>query len=107
MKAIWGVDYDHVTDKVYGRPCCPKCEAPIGKEASGEYRCFSCGRVVEVTDLVMLGWLRARDDTKVETGTCVRCGNATMVTHYVRNPVTLDWQTAMGACQTCGARFIV
>ena len=107
MKAIWGVDYDHVTDTTYGRPCCPECEAPIGKEASGEYRCFSCGRVVEVTDLVMLGWLKAREDKKVETGTCCRCKNVTMDTVYVRNPVTLYWQAAMGECQTCGARFIV
>lgn len=108
MKAIWADDYDMREDKCYGRPCCPECNAPIGKYEDGLYHCFSCGEVVEVTDPDMIEWLKVREETKTEYSDCGRCGGKNCVeTHYMRNPITLKWQVMGGQCTKCGMRFMV
>ena len=118
MKAKWIRDYDHISDKCYDRPGCPKCEAPVGKDEDEKYHCFSCGKEVEVTDPDMIRWLEERSEEKVEMEDCPEftttngrtygCGGKGCVeTHYVRNHVTMEWQTAWGECKNCGARFIV
>jgi hypothetical protein len=116
MKAIWGLDYDYRTDKCYKRPMCPECDAPILKDGD-EYKCISCGQPAEVEPF-MIVWIENRNETKVTMEDChqfnlpdggkIGCGGKACVeTHYVRNPVTLEWQTAWGQCSKCGKRFIV
>lgn len=108
MKAIWGMDYDYISDKCYNRPMCPKCDAPVVRFNDGNYKCVSCRKKVNVTDSEMLKWLADREETKVEMMDCFRCGGKTCVeTHFVKNKVTLEWQTAGGECKNCGMRFIV
>lgn len=110
MKAIWGMDYDHITDKCYDRPMCPKCDAPVIRFEDGNHRCLSCQRKVQVTDPDMLKWLADREETKVEMHDCLisGCGGKACVeTHFIRNHVTLEWQVSWGECKNCGMRFIV
>ena len=117
MKAVWGLDYDHVTDKCYHRPMCLCCDAPVVKFNDGQYKCISCRQPVEVSDPEMLKWLADREKEKVEMQDCPKyefngytygCGGKNCVeTHYIRNDVTLEWQAAYGECKNCGMRFIV
>lgn len=116
-KAVWGLDYDHITDKCFNRPVCPECDAPVTMFQSGEYKCISCRQPVEVNDAEMLKWLKDREGEKVVMKDCTQIvvngcvfgcgGKRTVETHYVKNNVTLKWQTAWGQCRKCGARFIV
>ena len=127
LEAVWGHDYDLHHDQIYKRPCCPKCLAPIIKNADGKYACVSCGKVCSVDDK-MLEWLKEREDIKVEYVDChevkkrkgtmawlksvdsviMGCGGKKcMKVTYVKDPITLEWRTAMGVCEKCGARFIV
>lgn len=116
MNATWGLDYDYKTDKCFKRPVCPDCDAPAIKFESGEYKCVSCRKPVQV-DANMLKWLTKREGEKVEHNDCTQyevngtiygCGGkGTVETHYIRNDVTLEWQTAWGQCSKCGMRFIV
>jgi len=122
MKAVWGSDYDYIMDKCYPSPVCPECEEPIGKKKDGLYHCFSCGKVVEVVDADMKEWFAEREGEKVEMEDCfpsevkkkngetvkMGCGGKKCVeTHYIKNPVSKEWQTAYGTCTRCGMRFIV
>ena len=117
MNAIWSTDYDYSTDKLYRRPCCPKCEVPIGKQEDGQYHCFSCQEVVSVTDPDMIQWLKDSEDEKIELSDCPRfdlgeivygCGGKnTVERHYYRNHVTKEWQFGWSICQKCGARTMV
>ena len=118
MNAIWYDDYDSRTDKLYKRPCCPECKAPIGKFLDGKYRCYSCGEIITVADEKMKNWLKLREETKVEFLNChvlklpdggqIGCGGKKCVeTHYNKNPVTLEWQTTHGKCKKCGQTFMV
>lgn len=106
MKAIWDIDYDMQQDKCYDRPCCPECHAPIGKYEDGLYHCFSCGEVVDI-EPDMIKWFADREQTKTETMHCMKCGKKSMKTHYMKNPITLEWQTMGGQCSECGMWFIV
>ena len=117
MVAVWGMDYDYRTDKCYDRPMCPECNAPVIRFKDGKYKCVSCRQPVEVIDAEMLKWLAKREEEKIEYEDCPQwrhdgyvygCGGkGTVETHYVRNNVTLEWQTAWGECSKCGMRFIV
>ena len=109
MRAIWGEDYDYIMDKCYPTPVCPECEEPIGKKKDGLYHCFSCGKVVEIADEDIKEWFAEREGEKIEMKDCVLgCGGKKCVeTHYVKNPVSKEWQTAWGVCTRCGRRFIV
>jgi len=107
MNAIWGTDYDYITDECYKRPCCPECEEPIGLDGD-VYRCFSCGKEVEVNDSEMLEWLERRSKIKVVMRDCSKCGGKRCVEIYMmRNPVTLDWQERGGVCTRCGMKYII
>ena len=106
MKAIWDIDYDMKQDSCYDRPCCPECHAPIGKYEDGLYHCFSCGEVVDI-EPDMIKWFADREQTKTETMLCMKCGKKSMKIHYMKNPITLEWQTLGGQCSECGMRFIV
>lgn len=70
MDAVWVSDYDMHEDKCYKCPGCPECKEPIGKYEDGQYRCFSCGKVVEVTDPEMQKWFFDRSGTKTEMEDC-------------------------------------
>ena len=109
MKAKWIQDYDMRTDRIYARPGCPKCDAPIGREEDGTYLCYSCGKEVKVDDADMLRWFALRRATRTELeDDALGCGGKKcMETVYVRNPVTMKWQPAYGKCKQCGAKFIV
>lgn len=122
MKAVWGTDYDFIMDECYKCPVCPKCEEPIGKMKDGKYHCFSCGEVVEVVESDMKEYFAEREGEKVEMEDCfpsevkmkngetvkMGCGGKKcMETHYIKNPVSKEWQTAWGECTRCGRRFIV
>ena len=119
MNAIWYDDWDVHSDKLYKRPCCPECRVPIGKLPSGEYRCYSCGEIVSVTDKKMTDWFKAREETKIEYEDCRivesidkkykhGCGGVkTLKVSYRRNPATLEWQAVTGECSACGLRWIV
>ena len=113
MKAIWDSDYDSRTDSIYKRPCCPECREPIGLDGSEKYRCYNCGKVVEVTDPEMLKWFSERAEVKYEFQSCPRCitltdiQKYTMRVKYVRNNATLEWQPVQGKCIECGMEFIV
>ena len=103
MLAAWILDYDHVTDTCYNRPGCPECQAPVGSDGI----CFSCQKKYELDDAMMV-WLNATNEEKVEKGDCIKCGGkGTMEKHFIRNAVTLEWQTAYGHCDKCGMKFIV
>ena len=117
MTAIWGKDYDYITDSIYKRPVCPKCREPIYKEVD-RYLCISCGEQVEVTDKEMLDWFGERKEIKFEMHDCPRipfengeyigCGSkGTLKVMYVKNNVTLEWQPAMSECSVCGLKSIV
>ncbi len=116
MKAKWITDYDSRTDRLFDRPGCPDCKAPIGKYEDG-YHCFLCDRLIKVSDPEMIKWLDEREETMVKMEDCPKyifkdhslgCGGKECVeTHYVRNNVTLEWQVAWGECRNCGMRFIV
>ena len=107
MKAVWGMDYDHVTDKCYDRPMCPECDAPVIRFEDGKIRCVSCSEEASL-DADMLKWLADREGEKIEMKDCCGCGGkGCMETHYVKNDVTLEWQPAFGECVKCGMRFIV
>ena len=121
LKAIWGSDYDLWHDKIYKRPCCPECNEPIG-EFDDDYRCYACGKVVNVDDKDMKDWFGERSGTKTEYGDCeihtgtdnngheftIGCGSkGTYKTVYVRDKITLEWRLAYGGCEKCGLRFIV
>lgn len=107
MIAEWILDYDHITDKCFCRPGCPECDAPVMISDDGKYRCISCGEQYEV-DPEMQKWIADRSGTKTEMTNCTGCGGENCVeTHYVKNKVSLEWQTAWGVCRNCGSRFIV
>ena len=117
MNAVWTIDYDYRTDKIYKAPGCPKCEEPIVKNGD-IYRCFSCGRPVEVKDDDMKAWLAVREEIKTEMRDCpkinlrsgetIGCGCTHCVeTRYTRNPVTLEWQPQAGKCDQCGLQYLV
>lgn len=111
MKAEWGVDYDLHTDSCYSHPVCPKCKEPIWKRKDNKYHCFACGEAVEIQE-DMIEWFKVREETKTEMEDCFPeemggCGGKKcMEVRYIRNPVTLEWQTAGGKCK-CGMSFIV
>ena len=105
-KAAWVLEYDHINDKCYRMPGCDECGAPVGLDEDGQYRCFSCGQAVESDD-DMKKWFEVRDGEKVEMTKCLVCGEEQCETHYFKNNVTLEWQTAFGECRKCGAKFIV
>ena len=116
MKAVWSIDYDYIADKCYNSPQCPKCLAPVWGEDE-RYLCISCGEEVEV-DKEMKRWIDERSETKVDTKDCPRitldngkvfgCGGKNCVeAHYVRNPVTLNWQLAYSTCKNCGGNVMV
>lgn len=117
MNAIWAVDYDMFTDKIYKCPSCPECNAPVVRFKDGKYKCLSCRQEMELPDPNMLKWLTDREGEKVEMHDCLRsevnghvhgCGGTACVeTHYVRNKATMKWQPAWGECKQCGMRFIV
>ena len=117
LNAVWGHDYDLHTDQIYKCPCCPKCMEEIYKDDSGEYRCYACGKVVDIDDS-MQEWFEAREGTKTEyidckkiklrTGTIIGCGGEkTMKITYIKNKASLEWQFACGVCEKCGKQFIV
>ena len=117
MNAVWLTDYDWRTDKNYDCPCCPECQEPIWKHEDGQYRCLSCGEVISI-DEKMQEWFKAREETKTEYLDCPKItldngmsrgcnGKNCVETHYMRNPVTLEWQTCGGKCVICGYQFIV
>lgn len=110
-KAVWGSDYDMHTDTCFQRPLCPDCIdlVPIFRRDSERpdiAECINCHKEFELTE-EMKNWLEAREETKEEIDTCIRCKQKTMKIHYVRNDVNLKWQTAYGSCEKCGTRFIV
>ena len=106
-KAEWHIDYDMHTDKCFERPQCPECIAPIYEYEEDEFKCISCGEIMEL-DNDMIKWVRERAGTKIEMDDCFNCnGTKCVETHYVKNDVTLKWQTAWGVCKNCGRRFIV
>ncbi len=122
MDAVWVSDYDMHEDKCYDCPGCPECKEPIGKYEDEQYRCFSCGKVVEVTDPEMQKWFFDRSGTKTEMEDCfpseikmkngeimrMGCGGKKCVeVHYYKNPVTLKWQVAGGHCTKCNMKFMV
>jgi DNA-directed RNA polymerase subunit RPC12/RpoP len=55
----------------------------------------------------MIEWFAEREQTKTETMLCMKCGKKSMKTHYMKNPITLEWQNMGGQCSECGMRFIV
>ena len=107
-KAKWGTEYDMHEDKCYECPQCQDCFAPIHRYEDGKFRCISCREEYELTP-DMIEWYNERDGEKVEMQDCVLgCGGKACVEqHYVKNPVTLEWQTAWGKCTKCDFRFIV
>ena len=107
-KAKWVLEYDMHNDKCYKCPGCAECEAPVAKFGDGKYHCFSCGEVVDIDD-EMAKWFAEREETKEEQRDCnFGCGGkGTMRIQYIKNPVTLEWQTAYGYCTKCGMKFIV
>ena len=108
MEAVWCMDYDYITDKCYNRPGCPECEVPIGKFDDDKYHCFSCGKEIEVKDENIIRWFEERENSKIEFEDCSSChGKKCVETHYIKNKVTLEWQTAWGKCGNCGMQFIV
>lgn len=111
MFAVWGEDYDFIMDDTFKCPVCPECEEPIGKMGDGKYHCFSCGKEVEIADEDIKGWFAEREGEKVEMEDCngrKGCGGKNCVeTHYVKNPISKEWQQAWGECIRCGMRFIV
>ena len=108
MKAIWGEDYDYILDETYPTPVCPECCEPIGKMKDGLYHCFSCGKPVEIADEDIKEWFAEREGEKTTKEDCFRCGGRDCVeTHFVKNPVTKEWQRAGGKCTQCGMRYIV
>lgn len=109
LVAVWGSDYDAHEDECYDRPVCPECKEPFSLET---LRCFSCGRAISVDDPAMVKWIDDRKGSKVEMEDCwnepLGCGGKACVeTHYLKNPVTLEWRVAWGVCNKCGRRFIV
>lgn len=114
LQAVWGMDYDFREDKCYKRPSCPECAEPIGQTGDDDsYYCYSCGKKVEVTDKEMQEWFRVRRETKVEISDCFPvmmkgCGGKKCVkAHYIRNPITLNWQLMGGRCEKCGMEFLI
>lgn len=116
MKAEWGLDYDYTTDETFLRPSCPTCSFPVIRAMDGDYHCPACGLMLDL-DEEMLKWLEEREGEKIEMTDCPKfvykghvsgCGGKGCVeTHYIRNPVTLEWRTAWGKCLSCGSSFIV
>lgn len=106
MKAIWGHEYDWRKDEIYDCPVCPKCKEEVGK-IKGKYICFACGQEVEIPE-DMIDWLKIREETKTETTDCYRCGGKDCLeSHYMRNPVSLEWQLMNSVCKSCGMKVIV
>lgn len=119
-KAEWHLDYDMHNDACFDRPQCPECIAPIYEYSQNEFKCISCGELMELDDS-MKEWIRSRAGEKVVMEDCPDCefefkgkkikmgcgGKACVETHYVKNKVTLEWQTAFGKCSKCGRSFIV
>lgn len=107
LNAVWSKDYDMHNDKCYDRPQCPECFAPVGKTIDDKYRCYSCHKICKL-DQKMIDWIAKREGEKVEMRDCFRCGGiGTSEDHFVKNNITLEWQTAWGICKKCGMRFIV
>ena len=117
MNAVWVTDYDFRTNKCFKRPGCPKCKEPAFEYEEGVYRCVSCGEVVDIVNNKMKKWIADRKETKTEYQDCPKwehegktfgCGGEkTMEVHYMRNPVTLKWQSMGGCCKNCGMRWLV
>ena len=112
MKIIWATDYDFHTDKCFKAPCCKKCSqqygaVPVYLRDDGLCECINCHQTGK-PDEEQLKWLQDRQGTKVvENEYCMHCGKNTMTVHYIKNDVTLEWQTAYGKCSNCGTKFIV
>lgn len=108
MKAVWGIDYDYITDETFRRPMCPQCDAPVVKNTEdGSYGCVSCEEEIELDD-DMREWIDVRSEVKIEHEDCMLCGGKnTVETHYVRNRIDLGWIAAWGECKNCGSKFIV
>ena len=119
-KAEWLTDYDMHNDKCFLRPQCPECYAPVHEYGQDEFRCISCHELIELDD-EMKEWVRKRAGEKVTMEDCpdyeiefdgkkhkMGCGGKKCVeTHYIKNEITLEWQTAWGLCKNCGRAFIV
>lgn len=113
LKGIWVNEYDFHTDKMYKCPGCPECREPAFRHEDGLFYCASCGIDIEFDD-EMLKWYADREEIKIEMRDCIKLsdtigcgGKKCMETHYRRNPVTMEWETAGGRCLNCGTRFIV
>lgn len=104
--AIWGMNYDYRTDKIYKTPCCPDCEESI-IYSGNQYVCTLCEEPVQVDDK-MKEYISKVSEVKINWQNCFKCGKKKCVeTYYHRNPATMEWQTAHGKCLKCGSRFIV
>ena len=119
-KAQWRIDYDMHNDKCFDRPQCPECIAPVHEYETNVFKYISCHEVIELDDK-MKEWVRDRAGEKIVMEDCpdfefehdgetikMGCGGKECVeTHYIKNDITLKWQTAWGVCKNCGRRFIV
>lgn len=112
MNIVWRLEYDFCEDKTYKSPCCEECSdkhseaVPVWLREDGLCECVNCHQTAE-PDEKQRQWLLERQGTKVTTEKCFTCGKDTMETHYYKNKVTKEWQTAWGTCTNCGSRFIV
>ena len=112
---VWEIDYDFKKDKCFRRPMHKECYAPVVLD-EGKYICIGCGQEMELTP-DMIEWISERAGVKIEHSDCeewefegkkMGCGGkGTVEEHYMKNPITLEWQFCFSECKKCGNKIMV
>ena len=100
---VWGIDYDFRKDKCFRRPMHKECFAPVVLD-EGKYICIGCGQEMEL-EQDMVEWILDRSYSKVEKSECM-CGGE-VEKHFMKNPITLEWQLCFSECKKCGMKIMV
>ena len=100
---VWEIDYDFRKDKCFRRPMHKECDLPVVLD-EGKYICIGCGQEMKL-EPDMIEWISNRAGIKVEHSECM-CGGV-LESHYMKNPLTLEWQLCGRECKNCGLKIIV
>ena len=111
MKAEWFNYLNYKNNRVYKRPCCPRCKNERGELApvirkENRYECLNCHEVLEV-DRKQKKFIDDSMKIKRKIGKCMWCGAFKMEFIERKDMSTGKWVIASGHCENCDTKMIV